>query len=169
MAEQPTESLGTIYRVLYADGEAAFFTPQDYSRELAASQDPSRVPEHRMIYSAVFHDARFEPHYGGWWMLTGLSADGRRVDLADTTEAEISTLALSPAVARQLGISPDHGDFDVYYDPETGTASVQAKYGDRPDLGDAEAASPTERGRIQALADRIREWFQRDRDQGMGL
>jgi hypothetical protein len=60
------------------------------------------------------------------------------------------------------------GDFDVHYDPETGTASVQAEYGDRPDLGDAEAASPTERGRIQALAERIRGWFQRDQDQGMG-
>jgi hypothetical protein len=64
---------------------------------------------------------------------------------------------------------PDRGDFDVHYDPETGTASVQAEYGDRPDLGDAEAASPTERGRIQALADRIRAWFQRDQDHGIGL
>jgi hypothetical protein len=59
------------------------------------------------------------------------------------------------------------GDFDVHYDPETGTASIHAEYGDRPDLGDASAAEPVERHRLQPLADRIREWFQRDRDRGM--
>jgi hypothetical protein len=268
MAEPQTESLGTIYRVIYADGERAFFTPEDSSRELTANQDPSRVAEHHIMDSAVFHDAHFERHYGGWWMLTGLSAEGRRVDLTDTTEPEISTLTLSPAVARQLGLSSDHGDFDAHddpgtvyrvlyqdgttalftaldyqqelreaqdptrlpqrqivgtarfgmaawdrefrgqfyeedvwvltgvtaagnrivlaeatdpevgtlpadfdphYDPETGTASMQAEYGDRTDLGDASAAAPVERGRMQELADRVRQWFQRDRDQGMGL
>jgi hypothetical protein len=61
----------------------------------------------------------------------------------------------------------EHSDFDVHYDPETGTASVQAEYGDRPDLGDASAAEPVERHRLQQLADRIRDWFQRDRDRGM--
>jgi hypothetical protein len=63
----------------------------------------------------------------------------------------------------------DRGDFEVHYDPETGTASMQAEYGDRPDLGDASAAEPVERHRLQQLADRIREWFQRDRDRGMEL
>src|SRR5215831_11356782 len=63
----------------------------------------------------------------------------------------------------------NRGDFDVHYDPEVGTASVQAEYGDRPDLGDASAAEPVERPRLQQLADRIREWFQRDRDRGMEL
>ena len=58
-------------------------------------------------------------------------------------------------------------DPDVHYDPETGTASVQAEYGDRPDLGNASAAEPVEGHRLQPLADRIREWFQRDRDRGM--
>jgi len=63
----------------------------------------------------------------------------------------------------------NRGDFDVHYDPETGTASVQAEFGDRPDLGDASAAEPVERSRIQELADRIRHWFQRDQEQGMGF
>jgi hypothetical protein len=61
------------------------------------------------------------------------------------------------------------GDFDVHYDPETGTASMQAEYGDRPDLGDASAAEPVERHWIQELADRIRTWFHRDQDRGIGL
>ena len=81
-------------------------------------------------------------------------------------------MALSPSVARQLGVGqslPDRGDFDVYYDPETGTASVQSEYGDRADLTDAEAASPIERHQIQQVADRIRDWFHREQDRGMGL
>ena len=63
------------------------------------------------------------------------------------------------------------GDFDQHYDPETGTASVQAEYGDRTDLGDASAASPVERNQVQELVNRIRGWFHRDQqqDQGMGL
>jgi hypothetical protein len=63
------------------------------------------------------------------------------------------------------------GDADVVYDPETGTSSIQAEYGDRTDLGDADAALPTERNRVQELADRIRAWFHRDQqqDQGMGF
>jgi hypothetical protein len=63
----------------------------------------------------------------------------------------------------------DRGDFDVHYDPETGTASIQAEYGDRPDLGDASAATPVERHRLQELAERLRAWFHRDQDRGMGL
>jgi hypothetical protein len=63
----------------------------------------------------------------------------------------------------------DLDDTDPLYDPETGTASIQTEYGERPDLGDAEAASPLERGRIEQLADRIREWFHRDQDRGMSL
>jgi hypothetical protein len=74
----------------------------------------------------------------------------------------------TPQQWRDLGGTiPD--DFDAHYDPETGTASVQAEYGDRPDLSDATAVAPVERGRIHDLAERIREWFHRDRDQGMGL
>jgi hypothetical protein len=105
-------------------------------------------------------------------MLTGVNADGRRVDLADTTEPELETLTLPPTVARQLGFTEapaDRGDFDVHYGPETGTASIQAEYGDRPDLGDATAAEPVERSRLQELAARIRAWFHRDQDQGIGL
>jgi hypothetical protein len=165
MAERQAEPLGTIYRVIYDDGARAFFTPADYARELAANRE-------RISASESFIDARFEWHDGGWWMLTGVSGQGQRVDLADSTEREISTLALSPSVARQLGVGqnlPDRGDFDVYYDPETGTASVQSEYGDRADLTDAEAASPIERHQIQQVADRIRDWFHREQDRGMGL
>jgi hypothetical protein len=63
----------------------------------------------------------------------------------------------------------DRGNFDVHYDPKTGTASIQAEYGDRLDLGDVSAAAPVAHGRIQELADRVRQWFQRDQDRGMGL
>jgi hypothetical protein len=84
-------------------------------------------------------------------------------------------------------------DVSVHYDPETGTASVQAEYGDRSDndaldwgirspeeaafdgsvqevlmprhFGEASGAS----GRLEQLVDRIRQWFQRDQDRGMGL
>jgi hypothetical protein len=164
MAERQTEPLGTIYRVVYDDGARLFFTPADYARELTANRE-------RVWSSDSFTDARFEWHDGGWWMLTGVSDQGPRMDLADSTEREISTLALTPAVARQLGIGqdiPDRGDFDVYYDPEAGTVSVQAEYGDRADLTDAEAAEPVERHRLRNLADRIRAWFQHAQDQGMG-
>jgi hypothetical protein len=255
-----SETFGTVYRVIYDDGLRAFFTEADYTQ--------GRVMADDILATDAFREARFEYHDGGWWMLTGLNTDGRRVDLADTTEPELDTLTLPPAVARQLGFAevtmtrgdtniqaesgdefdpnldphlgqqtwvrftmpngqqwlraapdvtdadwdgasevdvfsnaawarlanvgwqlygtkengqrlpisvidggawPARDDCDEHYDPETGTASVQAEYGDRPDLGDAEAASPTERGRIQALADRIRAWFQRDQDHGIGL
>ena len=87
----------------------------------------------------------------------------------------------------------DRGDFDVYYDPETGTASVQAEYGDRPgdDLPDFGVKSPEQAafdGHVQEvliprdfgeeasspsrasnLVDRIRSWLHRDRDRGMGM
>jgi hypothetical protein len=159
--------LGTVYRVIYHDGTRSFFTPREYTHELATHQE-------RISASASFLDARFERHDAGWWMLTGLSSRGQRVDLADSTEREISTLALSPDVARTLGVGTDiidHGDFTVYYDPETGTPSVQAEYGDRPNLTEASAATLVERRqtlleRVEALLQRQQE---RARDQGMEL
>ena len=87
----------------------------------------------------------------------------------------------------------NRGDFDVHYDPETGTASIHAEYGDRPDhdaldfgvksperaAADGEeqeglfprdfGESSESSGRISSLIDRIRDWLHRDRDQGMGL
>src|SRR5215211_2394156 len=103
MPERQTEPLGMIYRVIYEDGTRAFFTPSDYTREFGARH------EHIMA-SDAFTNARFEWHDGNWWMLTGVSNEGRRVDLADSTESEISTLGLTPAVARQLGVGQDLPD-----------------------------------------------------------
>jgi hypothetical protein len=94
----------------------------------------------------VFRDARWEPMHDGGWLLYGTKENGQR-----------------------LPISSMDGDADVHYDPETGTASIQAEYGDRPDLGDAVSAEPVEHSRLQALAERIRTWFHRDHDRGMGL
>jgi hypothetical protein len=69
----------------------------------------------------------------------------------------------------RMDAEQNRGDFDEHYDPETGTGSIQAEYGDRPDIGDASAAAPVERNRVQELVDRVREWFHWDQDQGMGL
>jgi hypothetical protein len=101
----------------------------------------------------IFRHARWELMPDGGWLLFGTKGNGQRlpIHLIEGTR------------------EPDHGDFDTLYDPETGTASVQAEYGDRPNLGDASAAAPVERHRLQQLADRIREWFHRDQDRGMGL
>ena len=171
----------------------------------------------------VFRQARWEPTQDGGWLLFGTKDTGQRLPIT---------------------VIEGHGNFDVHYDPETGSGSVQAEYGDRPDLGDAplmrgqqdflhrvrlsgdeivritfesgdervipasefhqtvasservaffETYSPqdwiaqggelpftqpdqeserpdsTERPRLQALAERIRDWFHRDRDRGMGL
>jgi hypothetical protein len=69
------------------------------------------------------------------------------------------------------------GDFDVHYDPETGTASIQAEFGDRADNDTADAAmreTPDEffvanHYRLHGMLDRIREWLHRDQDRGMDL
>jgi hypothetical protein len=150
------DELGTVYRVLYQDGTTALFTALDYPHEWRESQDLNRLPEHRIVHVDRFDAARWQREPGDFWVLTGLTDAGHRITIGDATHPETDTL-------------PDRGDFDVHYDPETGTASIQAEYGDRPDLGDASAAEPVERHRLQQLADRIREWFQRDRDRGMGL
>jgi hypothetical protein len=89
--------------------------------------------------------------------------------IADTLETYGITAPPTLFADLHLDALVDRGDFDVHYDPEVGTASVQAEYGDCPDPGDASAAEPVERHRLQQLADRIREWFQRDQDRGMGL
>jgi hypothetical protein len=95
----------------------------------------------------VFRNARWERLHDGSWLLYGAKENGQRLPI-NVIES---------------------GDSDVLYDPETGTASIQAEYGDRPDLGDASAASPIERSHIQQLAQRIRDWFHREHDQGMEL
>jgi len=120
-------------------------TGQEFLRTAA---DVSDADSHGASEVDVFHDARWEPTRDGGWLIFGTKDNGQRLP---------------------INILEGHGDFDEHYDPETGTGSIQAEYGDRPDLGDASAAAPTERSHIQALADRIRDWFSRDRDQGMGL
>jgi hypothetical protein len=87
----------------------------------------------------------------------------------------------------------------VHYDPETGTASIQAEYSDRPDndaldfgirspdeaarasyelevlyprdFGDESAApSPViEQSELREVVDRVREWFSRSQDPRMDL
>ena len=64
----------------------------------------------------------------------------------------------------------NRGDFDVHYDPETGTASVQAEFGDREDNDTADAA--TAQPVRQSLLGWLREKLQgkdRNQDQGMDL
>jgi hypothetical protein len=143
-----SESFGTIYRVIYAQGLRAFYTEFDYQREARDSHDPARLPEHRIMRADAFHDARFEAHYGGWWMLTGVNAEGRRVDLADTGEPELATLALSPAIARQVGReTTTFGQSDE--SPGEGSTMVT---------------------RLRELSDKVRDLFNqsRQRDHGMG-
>ena len=89
--------------------------------------------------------------------------------IADTLETYGITAPPTLFADLHLDALVDRGDFDVHYDPEVGTASVQAEYGDRADLTDAEVAEPVERHRLRDLADRIRAWFQHAQDQGMGL
>jgi hypothetical protein len=69
----------------------------------------------------------------------------------------------------------DRGDFDTPYDPETGTASVQAEYGDRPGDDLVETPAPVSQSLWENLMQRLDTLLHRsqdrvhDRDQGMGM
>jgi hypothetical protein len=160
-----SDELGTVYRVTYADWERAWFTEPDYQRERLASEAPERVAEHRIIAAEAFRDARFEAHYG-WWMLTGLDAEGRRVDLGDTTEPELQTLALSPTVARQLefplGTMRDTSEVLSH-----GSETTFGRSDESPGEGN------TVGSRLEEVADKVRDlfsrWRNRQHDHGMGL
>jgi hypothetical protein len=201
-------------------GDHVLFTGPDSGRTVEAVIDSPlmtdpEAPGNQLVYEVTF-----------------LDGSGRHRVLADA----LSDLQRETQATR--------GDFDVHYDPETGTGSIQAEYGDRTDLGEtslmsvpqdflnrvqlsgdeivriifesgqeriipasafhqtvaaservaffetyspqewiahggqlpltqqdetSERPNSPERNRLQELADRVRHWFQRDRDQGMGL
>jgi hypothetical protein len=164
MNEPLTDPIGTIYRVFYGDLSTALYTEADYTQVRAQFQ-------HEITDVRQYTDARWQYDFGpDEWVISAVNAAGARVMLSSANEHEADTLPDSAVIAQWFaGREAGRGDFDEHYDPETGTASIQAEFGDRTDLGDASAASPVERNQVQELVNRIREWFHRDQQQDRGM
>ncbi|MDQ3830552.1 MAG: hypothetical protein M3361_14865 [Candidatus Tectomicrobia bacterium] len=150
----PTYEVGTVYRVTYADGLTTFLRVGEYNREVRENHLPERLPGHRLVETETqqFDSARWEQDRAGFWVLTGVSAAGNRLILADATNDETLLLPLIPGMEET---SPDR--------PREMT--TWGRSDESPGEGNTVVS------RLGELADKVRDPFSRyrNRDRGIGM